>query len=378
MRKRLKTLFVIGTRPEAIKLAPVVLAMRGDPRFLPVVCATGQHREILAPVLSLFRILPRNDLDAMRKGQALAPLLSLILAGLDKIIGREKPDVVVVQGDTTSTLAGSLVAFSHRVPVAHVEAGLRTGDKFHPFPEEIYRSLTTRIADYHLAPTAGARENLLAEGVPSVRIAVTGNTVVDALLFVKRAIEGSPSKQAYLRKRFPFVREERPLVLVTGHRRENFGEGFRNICDAIRQVALSHPSVEIVYPVHPNPNVRSPVRKSLSGIPNVRLLDPLDYESFVYMMSRARLILTDSGGIQEEAPSLGKPVLVMRKTTERPEILRTGTALLVGIDSRSIVEGVERFLDGALSPPRPAPGRNPFGDGRSSERILRAVWRWMR
>jgi len=377
MKKRLKTLFIIGTRPEAIKLAPVILAVRKDRRFLPVVCATGQHREMLDQVLSLFKIRPRHDLDAMGKDHTLAYSMSTILARLDKVIREEKPDLVIVQGDTTSTLAGSLAAFYRQVPVGHIEAGLRTHDKSRPFPEEINRRLTSQIADYHLAPTAGARKNLLAEGVPSRRIAVTGNTVVDALLFVKRSIERSPTKQGRLRKRFPFVDAGRPLILVTGHRRESFGKGLRDICAAIRKIALAHPYAEIVYPVHPNPEVRTPVRKELSGLPNVHLLEPLDYEAFVYLMMQSRLILTDSGGIQEEAPSLDKPVLVMRNTTERPEALDVGGALLVGTDPQSIIKGVDHVLASGPSPSAATGRRNPFGDGRAAERIVRALGTWM-
>jgi UDP-N-acetylglucosamine 2-epimerase (non-hydrolysing) len=377
MKKRLKTLFIIGTRPEAIKLAPVILAMRKDQRFQPVVCATAQHREMLDQVLSLFKIRPRHDLDAMGKNHTLAYSMSTILMRLDKVVQEEKPDLVLVQGDTTSALAGCLAAFYRRVPLGHIEAGLRTHDKYQPFPEEINRRLTSQIADYHLAPTAGARENLLAEGVLPGRIVVTGNTVVDALLFVKRSIEASPAKQGRLRKRFPFVDAGAPLILVTGHRRESFGKGLRDICAAIRKIALVHPSDQIVYPVHPNPEVRMPVRKELSGIPNVHLLEPLDYEAFVYLMMRSRLILTDSGGIQEEAPSLGKPVLVMRNTTERPEALGAGGALLVGTDPRSIVEGVERVLAGGLSSSKATGRRNPFGDGRASERIVQSLGTWM-
>jgi UDP-N-acetylglucosamine 2-epimerase (non-hydrolysing) len=377
MKKRLKTLFVIGTRPEAIKLAPVVLAMRRDPRFLPVVCVTGQHREMLEGMLPLFRIRPRHVLDTMAADQALASSMSAILSGLERVIREETPGLVVVQGDTTSTLAGTLAAVYNRIPVAHVEAGLRTHDKRRPFPEEINRRLSSHAADFHFAPTPGARDNLLAEGIQARRIAVTGNTGVDALLHVKAYLDSSAERRAKIRRRYPFAESGRTMILVTGHRRESIGEGFRNICGALRRIALAHPSVDLVYPVHLNPEVRKPVIEGLSGIPNVILLSPVDYEAFVYLMTRARLILTDSGGIQEEAPSLGKPVLVMRDATERPEALAAGCARLVGTDPHTIVKGVERVLAGGLPGERPTPRRNPYGDGRTSERILRLLGKWL-
>ncbi len=368
-RKRILTVF--GTRPEAIKLAPVVRALRAENGTVEVrVCVTAQHREMLDQVLSLFGIVPDWDLDLMAPGQNLTDLTSRVLCGLPEVFGGWRPDVVLVQGDTTTAFAGALAAFYARCEVGHVEAGLRTGNRYSPWPEEMNRHLVGALATYHFAPTARARENLLTEGVAADRIRVTGNTVIDALLRVVETARGSAAGE--LGERFAFLDPERRLIVVTGHRRENFGPGFEGICRALRRLA-ERSDAEIVYPVHLNPNVQKPVHAILDGIPNVHLVKPLDYLPFVGLLDRAYLILTDSGGIQEEAPSLGKPVLVMRDTTERPEAVEAGTVRLVGTDEEQIVREAERLLDDKAHYRAMARALNPYGDGKAAPRIVKEL-----
>ena len=370
---RLRVLSVFGTRPEAIKMAPVVrkLAERPD-LFSSAVCVTAQHREMLDPVLTLFDIRPDHDLDIMRSGQDLFDVTCEVLKGLKPVLESERPDVVLVHGDTTTTMAASLAAFYLGVKVGHVEAGLRTGDKRAPFPEEVNRVVADVLADLHFAPTATSRDNLLRNGIGPGSIFVTGNTVIDALLEVSGRIRRDRALRSSLDDRFSFLAPERKLILVTGHRRESFGQGFEEICRGLAAIAGARPDVEILYPVHLNPNVREPVNRVLGpGVHgNVRLMEPVDYLSFVYLMDRAYLIITDSGGIQEEAPSLGKPVLVMRETTERPEAVAAGTALLVGADRERIQREAIRLLTDASAYRTMATAHNPYGDGRAAERIV--------
>lgn len=368
-----RVLFVFGTRPEAIKLAPVILRMREDGRFLPRVCATAQHREMLDQVLETFGIRADHDLNLMRKGQDLFSLTARGLVAVGEVLRRERPDMVIVQGDTTSTFLGGLAAFYLRIPVGHVEAGLRTHDKYNPFPEEINRKLAAQVADLHFAPTAGARDNLVRENVPRKRIFVTGNTGIDALLLVKARLERDGSGEREIRKLLPRAWTGKPVILVTAHRRESFGDDLRAICGAIGEIASRHPEAGIVFPVHPNPNVAVPVKALLKGRENVLLLGPMGYRQFVSLLMRSQFILTDSGGIQEEAPSLGKPVLVMRRATERVEAIRDGAGRLVGTGRRSIVENAEELLASPEAYRKMVPRRNPYGDGKSAERILRAI-----
>jgi UDP-N-acetylglucosamine 2-epimerase (non-hydrolysing) len=363
-----KVLLVFGTRPEAIKLCPLVIHLLNHPSLEPKVCVTAQHRHMLDAILGVFGVRPDHDLDVMRANQTLSSLTARILEGLEGVLSLEKPDFLVVQGDTTSTMAGALASFYHRVPVGHVEAGLRTGDLAQPFPEELNRVLTTRLASLHFAPTERAATNLRADGVEESRISVTGNTGIDALLYTRdkldtgewRGYEGQPA------------REGRRLILMTAHRRESFGEGFERICDAVLGIA-ERTDVEVVYPVHPNPNVRSVVEARLGGHPRVSLIPPLDYVPFVDLMMRAEILLTDSGGIQEEGPSLGKPVLVMRDKTERQEAVEAGTARLVGTDPARIVEFVSQLLDNHEFRESMKGVRNPFGDGLACPRIASAI-----
>ncbi|WP_128003284.1 non-hydrolyzing UDP-N-acetylglucosamine 2-epimerase [Piscinibacter defluvii] len=369
----MKVLTVFGTRPEAIKMAPLVKHLEAVPGIESRVCVTAQHRQMLDQVLELFEIRPDHDLDLMRPGQDLTSITCEILQSIRGVYAAEQPDIVLVHGDTTTTFAASLAAFYQRIAVGHVEAGLRTGDLYAPWPEEANRRLTGALAQLHFAPTATSRENLLRENVPDERIVVTGNTVIDALLAVRGKLEQSAALSAPLAGRFPFLRPAAPLLLITGHRRENFGSGFERICAAIAQLARRHPSLDLVYPVHMNPNVREPVGRLLGGIGNVHLIEPLDYLPFVYLMSRATVILTDSGGIQEEAPSLGKPVLVMRDTTERPEAVAAGTVRLVGTDTLRIVDGVTGLLDDPEDYRRMSVAHNPYGDGHACKRIADAL-----
>jgi len=371
-----KILIVFGTRPEAIKMAPVVKAFQAAaPAIQTVVCVTAQHRQMLDQVLKLFDITPEHDLNIMQPGQDLFDITCNILTGLKGVLATEQPDLVLVHGDTTTTLAASLAAYYAGVPVGHVEAGLRTGNKRAPFPEEINRKLTGAIADLHFAPTEAARANLLREGVDPASIHVTGNTVIDALLAVTQRLQASPELKTGFDQQFAFLDANKKLILVTGHRRENFGEGFQNICQALADIACSAPDVEVLYPVHLNPNVRQPVADILAArkLSNVHLIDPVDYLPFVYLMNRAYLIITDSGGVQEEAPSLGKPVLVMRDTTERPEAVAAGTVKLVGTSRELIVKECLNLLHNAADYQRMSQAHNPYGDGQAAQRIVQTV-----
>jgi UDP-N-acetylglucosamine 2-epimerase (non-hydrolysing) len=363
--------FVFGTRPEAIKLAPVIRATAESRALAPHICVTGQHREMLDQVLEVFGIVPDVDFALMRPNQTLADITARTISAVDGYLRQHAPDMVIVQGDTTAVFCAALCAFYRRIPVGHVEAGLRTWDKLSPFPEEINRVLATRVTDLHFAPTESARENLRKECVEDARIVVTGNTVIDALQFALAkirlqapAVPGLPPA---------LMDGERPLVLITGHRRESFGDGIRNVCVAIAALAQRFATTEFVYPVHLNPNVREPVYRLLADRPNVHLIEPVGYLPFVALMNRAKVILTDSGGVQEEAPSLGKPVLVMRDTTERPEAVAMGTVRLVGTDVAAIVEGVSTLLADESSYAVMASAVNPYGDGKASRRIVEAV-----
>ncbi|MGA6993785.1 MAG: UDP-N-acetylglucosamine 2-epimerase (non-hydrolyzing) [Candidatus Deferrimicrobiaceae bacterium] len=375
----LRILVVFGTRPEAIKMAPVVTALREQSdRFSCRVCATAQHREMLDQVLDLFTIRPDHDLDIMRQGQGLNDVTSAVLLGMHPVLEAERPDIVLVHGDTTTTMAATLSAFYARIPVGHVEAGLRTGNKHAPFPEEINRKVAGAVADLHFAPTENAKRNLLREGVPEESILVTGNTVIDALLSVTDRLRCHPALAKRMEADFTFLDPRKKLLLVTGHRRENFGEGFENICRALAEIAALRADVEILYPVHLNPNVQEPVRRILGtgrgG--NVHLVEPVEYLPFVYLMNRSRLIITDSGGVQEEAPSLGKPVLVMREATERPEGVEAGAARLVGTDSGKIVAETLRLLDEPEAYRAMSAVQNPYGDGKAAGRIADFLGTW--
>jgi UDP-N-acetylglucosamine 2-epimerase (non-hydrolysing) len=358
---------VIGTRPEAIKLAPVVLELeRHRSHFETRICVTGQHREMLDQMLRVFNLQPDHDLAVMKAGQSLAEVTSACLTGLNRVLQQERPDLVLVQGDTTTTLAASLAAYYQHILVGHIEAGLRTGKKDDPFPEEINRRLTTHISDFHFAPTELARHNLLLEGISPENICVTGNTVIDALLLTKARLAEEPSLAVDGWGPTDGLR----IILVTAHRRESFGLPFRRICEAIRALAERRRDVLVLYPVHLNPNVQAPVREILDGVPNVRLLAPLDYVSFVACMQRAYILLTDSGGIQEEGPSLGKPVLVMRDVSERPEAIAAGTACLTGTAPETIVGAVSSLLDDPARYKQMTSRPNPYGDGHAAERII--------
>jgi len=368
-----KVLTVFGTRPEAIKMAPLVHALAKDPYFEAKVCVTAQHREMLDQVLNLFSIVPDYDLDIMQPGQGLTEITCRILEGLKPILESFKPDVVLVHGDTTTTIAASLAAFYQRIPVGHVEAGLRTGDLSSPWPEEANRTLTGHLAMYHFSPTQNARQNLLRENIPDKQIFVTGNTVIDALFWVRDTVLNNDNLHSELAARYPFLDESKKLVLVTGHRRESFGQGFEQICHALVDIAAKHQDVQIVYPVHLNPNVSEPVNRILGHVKNIILIEPQDYLPFLWLMTHAWLILTHSGGIQEEAPSLGKPVLVMRETTERPEAIEAGTVRLVGTDRQRIVEEVTHLLRDNDAWQAMSRAHNPYGDGQACERILHAL-----
>ena len=370
---KVKVLLVFGTRPEAIKMCPLVLAMQQDPRVEPVVCVTGQHREMLDQVLNIFSITPDYDLNIMKKGQDLTDVTTAILSGLREVIATEKPDALFVHGDTSTTLASSLAAFYQQVPVGHVEAGLRTGNLYSPWPEEGNRKLTGAIAKYHFAPTAWSKQNLLNEGVKESEIQVTGNTVIDALLWVSSHLETDEALQKQATDILPQLDPNKRTILVTGHRRENHGKSFENICHAIAQIARRG-DVEVVYPVHLNPNVREPVNRILKDVDNVHLIEPLDYLPFVALMKQSSIILTDSGGIQEEAPSLGKPVLVMRDTTERPEAVEAGTVKLVGTEQYTIVNELTKLLDDAEEYAAMAYAHNPYGDGKSCQHIINSLF----
>lgn len=380
-----KISFIFGTRPEAIKLAPVIRAMQNSPDLAPHVCVTGQHREMLDQVLDIFNIKPNVDLSLMAPDQTLGAFAARALAALDGYMAEHKPDMVLVQGDTTTVFCAALAAFYHQIRVGHVEAGLRTGNKFSPYPEEVNRVLATRLADLHFAPTQTARQNLIKEQVPEANIHVTGNTVIDALFIAREKVLASqpdiPALPAFLQPANAQNHADNPrMILITGHRRENFGQGFENICKAIRQLAETFPDVHFVYPVHLNPNVLKPVKQILGtngdsanhsfGLQNIHLIAPVGYLQFVALMERSFLILTDSGGVQEEAPSIGKPVLVMRDTTERPEAVEMGTVILVGTDQGVIVEHATELLENENVYASMANAVNPYGDGRAAQRIL--------
>jgi UDP-N-acetylglucosamine 2-epimerase (non-hydrolysing) len=371
-----KLLFTFGTRPEAIKMAPLVKRMANEKHMECRVCVTGQHREMLDQVLALFDIRPDFDLNIMKRGQDLYDVTGAILGGMRDVLASYRPDMVLVHGDTTTTMAATLAAFYQRIAVGHVEAGLRTGNMASPWPEEANRKLTGALASLHFAPTTRARANLLAEGVRDESIVVTGNTVIDALLQVRARLASDETLRSMADLALPQFAPGRRLVLVTGHRRESFGGGFERICSALAQIAHASPDVDIVYPVHLNPSVREPVNRLLTGIANVHLIEPLDYLPFVRLMDRSDIILTDSGGIQEEAPSLGKPVLVMRDTTERQEAADAGVVKLVGTDTRAIVDGVMHLLRDERAYAAMSRGANPYGDGRACDRIADALQRF--
>lgn len=366
----MKVLTVFGTRPEAIKMAPLVQALAATPGIQAHTCVTGQHRQMLDQVLELFCIQPEYDLNVMQPRQTLSMVTSQVLLGMQPVLQDFKPDLVLVHGDTATTFAASLAAFYEKIPVGHVEAGLRTGDLYSPWPEEANRCLTGRLARWHFAPTPQTKDNLVSEGVAPDAITITGNTVIDALLMTERKLRDNVSLRQAQEQRFAFLRPYARLVLITGHRRENFGGGFERICEAVALLARQHPQVDFLYPVHLNPQVREPVNRLLSGRPNIHLIEPQDYLPFVYLMGRSHLILTDSGGIQEEAPSLGKPVLVMRETTERPEAVQAGTVRLVGTDTHAICSGVHKLLTDDALYTRMAMAHNPYGDGQACSRII--------
>jgi UDP-N-acetylglucosamine 2-epimerase (non-hydrolysing) len=365
-----KVLTVFGTRPEAIKMAPLVHALADDSRFEARVCVTAQHREMLDQVLGLFEITPEYDLNLMRHGQTLSDVTSGILKGMESVLEEFKPDVVLVHGDTATTFATALAAYYKQIPVGHVEAGLRTGNIYSPWPEEGNRKLTGALTRYHFAPTETSKQNLLNENVHASDISVTGNTVIDALLWVKHKLDHDAQLRDELETHFPMLDPEKKLVLVTGHRRESFGGGFERICEALREVSNEHDDCQVVYPVHLNPNVQEPVNRILADCTNVHLIPPQDYLPFVYLMTKSYLILTDSGGIQEEAPSLGKPVLVMRDTTERPEAVDAGTVKLVGTDLDLIVSEVRNLVLDQTAYAEMSRAHNPYGDGLACKRIL--------
>ncbi len=370
---KIKTLCVFGTRPEAIKMAPLALSLAADERFDSKVCVTGQHRQMLDQVLDLFELQPDFDLSVMKPGQDLTAVTTAILTGMKEVLANCKPDVVLVHGDTATTFAASLAAYYQQIPVAHVEAGLRTGNLYSPWPEEANRKLTGALATLHFAPTENSKANLLREGVDPKSIHVTGNTVIDALLEVLERLDTDMALGQQAAAPTAFLNRDRKLILVTGHRRESFGGGFERICQALLETAKQHPEVDIVYPVHLNPQVQEPVNRLLAGTGNIHLIEPLDYLPFVYLMSRAHVILTDSGGIQEEAPSLGKPVLVMRDTTERPEAVAAGTVKLVGTDAGRIVGELHKLLTSSTAYQEMSFAHNPYGDGKACQRICDAL-----
>ncbi|MDH5978239.1 UDP-N-acetylglucosamine 2-epimerase (non-hydrolyzing) [Vibrio splendidus] len=365
-----KILTVFGTRPEAIKMAPLVHALVADDRFEAKCCVTAQHREMLDQVLELFEITPDYDLNLMKVGQTLNEVTARILLELKPVLEDFKPDVVLVHGDTATTFAASLAAYYEQIAVGHVEAGLRTGNIYSPWPEEGNRRLTGALTKYHFAPTQTSKENLLKENFNQEDILVTGNTVIDALLMVKSKIDSDRNLNATLSAQFPFLDENKKLILVTGHRRESFGGGFERICESLAITAKAYPDTQILYPMHLNPNVREPVNRILAGIDNIHLIEPQQYLPFIYLMSRAHIILTDSGGIQEEAPSLGKPVLVMRDTTERPEAVGAGTVKLVGTDVNMITANLQILLTDKAAYEAMSFAHNPYGDGQACKIIL--------
>ena len=374
----MKIITVFGTRPEAIKLAPVIKELERHPGPVSRVCVTAQHREMLDQVLQLFDIKPDWDLNLMRNDQSLFDITARGLRDLQHVLEEEQPDVVLIQGDTTTAFVASMAAFYLKIRIGHVEAGLRTEDKYNPFPEEMNRRLADVLSDLYFAPTSRAADNLTREGIAEDRVFVTGNTVIDALLWMVEK-QSTPLSQEELKRlfgeKYGLELNKKRVILVTGHRRESFGKGFENICQGLKLVAERNPDIQIVYPVHMNPNVREPVYRILGGVENVRLIEPLDYAHFVFLMKRAYLILTDSGGIQEEAPSLGKPVLVMREKTERPEAIEAGVAKLVGTESERIFRETQRLLTDETEYERMAHAANPFGDGKAAQRIVQVLLR---
>jgi UDP-N-acetylglucosamine 2-epimerase (non-hydrolysing) len=375
MNKMKKILIVFGTRPEAIKMAPLVKEFqKHSDAFETKVCVTAQHREMLDQVLDLFEIVPDYDLDIMKPGQDLYDITSDVLLGMKAVLTDFKPDIVFVHGDTSTTLAASLAAFYQQISVAHIEAGLRTGDIYSPWPEEANRQLTTQITTYHFAPTEISKENLLRENVNAQSIVVTGNTVIDALFLALDKIKSNNQLETEIIQHLEtfdyHLSEDKKIILVTGHRRENHGQGFINICSALKEIALTNLDIDIVYPVHLNPNVQKPVQELLSSIDNIYLIEPLQYEQFIYMMDKSYFIITDSGGVQEEAPSLGKPVLVMRDTTERPEALDAGTVKLVGTNIELIIKEAQELIDNKEAYEKMSKAHNPYGDGTACQHIV--------
>lgn len=369
----MKILTVFGTRPEAIKMAPLVKKFEQLNEIDSKVCVTGQHREMLDQVLKLFEIIPDYDLNIMKSGQTLGEVTSRIITNLQPIIESFEPELILVHGDTSTTFCSALAAYYNQISVGHIEAGLRTGNIYSPWPEEGNRKLVSCITKYHFAPTDEARNNLVAEGVALSEIFVTGNTVIDALFLVREKIEHDEIKKVELQKLFPMLDKSRKMVLITGHRRENFGEGFKRICDSIQILSKTHPDVDFLYPVHLNPKVREPVNRLLSFSPNIHLIEPQGYVEFVYLMMESHLILTDSGGIQEEAPALGKPVLVMRNTTERPEAVNAGTVKLVGTNTEKIVSSVNELLNNDEAYSLMSGAHNPYGDGNAVSKIIEII-----
>ncbi|MCJ8327978.1 MAG: UDP-N-acetylglucosamine 2-epimerase (non-hydrolyzing) [Campylobacterales bacterium] len=368
-----KVLLVFGTRPEAIKMAPLVKAFEEDSLIESKVCVTAQHREMLDQVLDIFDIKPEYDLNIMKAGQDLFDVTVNVLTGMKEVLNDFKPDIVLVHGDTTTTSSTSLAAFYNKIKVGHIEAGLRTGDIYSPWPEEANRQITGVLANYHFAPTSTSKDNLLKENKESKNIIVTGNTVIDALFLALDKIENNEELKESIKNSISkeyIINDNKKLILVTGHRRENFGEGFVNICESLKELALNNPDIDIVYPVHLNPNVQKPVKEILSNVSNIFLIEPLQYESFIYLMNKSYFIITDSGGVQEEAPSLGKPVLVMRDTTERPEALEAGTVKLVGTDAKKIIKEAQLLLDDEKEYNKMSKSHNPYGDGKASQRIV--------
>jgi UDP-N-acetylglucosamine 2-epimerase (non-hydrolysing) len=372
MARMRKILFVFGTRPETVKMAPVIEAFKSIPDVEAYVCVTAQHRHMLDQFLEIFNIKPDFDLDIMKPGQNLTDITTAVLTGLRTVLIDLKPDLLLVQGDTTTAFAAALAAFYEKIPVGHIEAGLRTGNLAMPWPEELNRKLVGAMAALHFAPTAKSKNNLLREGVAPENIFVTGNTVIDALFSVLQRFQSDARLKEEMHNQFDFLDPRRRLILVTGHRRESFGKGFESICQALKKIA-EREDVQIVYPVHLNPHVQQPVNSILGKLPNVHLIEPLDYLSFVYLMNRSYLVLTDSGGIQEEAPSLGKPVLVMRETTERPEAVEAGTVIVVGTEEEKIVEETNRLLDDAAVYQKMSHAHNPYGDGHAAKRIVEYI-----
>ncbi len=375
MKSHKKIMLVIGTRPEAIKMAPLYHALMKQTDFFKTkVCITAQHRQMLDQVLRVFNINADIDLNLMREGQDLFDVTSSVLLGMREVLKKEKPDILLVHGDTTTTLASTISGFYSGISVGHIEAGLRTNNLLAPFPEEFNRQITSRIAKWHFAPTALSRQNLLNEGVVETQVSVTGNTVIDSLHWILDRINADPFRQAkissFLDQSLPFPWKQSRFVLITGHRRENFGDGFVQICEAIKELALRYTGIHFVYPVHLNPNVQKPVNSILTVLTNIHLIDPLDYESFAYLLKYSYLVLTDSGGIQEEAPSLGKPVLVMREITERPEAVDAGTVRLVGADRERIFANVSELIENEASYKKMSRAHNPYGDGKACGRII--------